>query len=99
MGLQLAATAVILVKIKGAKMDTTKTDLNHLFMQLGLAYGEKEVTAFIASHQIDDHTLLIDAPFWNLAQKTFFKEALNQDAQWSEVIDQLDVMLRSTRTS
>ncbi|UJF23398.1 DUF2789 domain-containing protein [Shewanella sp. OMA3-2] len=80
-------------------MDTTTTDLNHLFMQLGLAYEEHEVTAFIASHQIDKHTLLVDAPFWTTAQKTFLQEALNEDAQWSEVIDQLDVMLRSTNAS
>ncbi|QIR14962.1 DUF2789 domain-containing protein [Shewanella aestuarii] len=80
-------------------MDTTKTNLNHLFQQLGLSNRPEDITIFIAAHALDKHTLLIDAPFWNSAQRTFLTESLQEDAQWSEVIDQLDVMLRQSSNS
>jgi hypothetical protein len=77
-------------------MDTTKTNLSHLFQQLGLSHGAEDIARFIATHSLDKHTLLANADFWTNAQKAFLNEALNEDAQWSEIIDQLDVMLRQS---
>jgi len=76
-------------------MDTTKTDLTHLFKQLGLPNQIDDINHFITVHQLPAETRLVEAPFWTSAQKAFLAEALNEDAQWSEVIDQLDVMLRN----
>jgi len=76
-------------------MDTTKTDLTHLFKQLGLSNQSDDINHFIIAHQLPAETRLTEAPFWTSAQKAFLLEALNEDAQWSEVIDQLDVMLRN----
>ncbi|MCT8987148.1 DUF2789 domain-containing protein [Shewanella phaeophyticola] len=75
-------------------MDTTENDLSHLFQQLGLGHKPQEINDFISQNKLAKHTLLIDAPCWNSSQCAFLKEALMEDAQWSEVIDQLDVMMR-----
>jgi hypothetical protein len=34
-----------------------------------------------------------DAPFWTPAQRALIKEQWTQDADWAEVIDQLNVAL------
>ncbi|MCZ6828231.1 MAG: DUF2789 family protein [Gammaproteobacteria bacterium] len=34
------------------------------------------------------------AAFWNTGQAQFIREALEQDSDWSEVVDQLDALLR-----
>ncbi|BCV27394.1 MULTISPECIES: DUF2789 domain-containing protein [Shewanella] len=76
-------------------MDTTHTDLAHLFEQLGLPSSSKAIEGFIGAHPIPEGVKLVDAPFWNEAQRTFLTEALAEDAQWSDTIDHLDAQLRS----
>lgn len=75
-------------------MDTTKHSLNTLFQQLGLPSSDDEIAEFVASHKVADTTLLADAPFWNEAQRHFISESLAQDADWAELIDELDAQLR-----
>jgi|TARA_R110000868_G_scaffold172143_2_gene407973 hypothetical protein len=77
------------------QMDTTSNDLSHLFKQLGLPHDQEGIDDFVIQNKLDKHTLITDADCWNSGQKAFLKEALLQDAQWSEVIDQLDVMMRA----
>ena len=76
-------------------MDTTSNDLSHLFKQLGLPNNQENINDFVSKNKLDKHTLMIDADCWNSSQKAFLKEALSEDAQWTEVIDQLDVMMRN----
>ena len=75
-------------------MDTTPQDLSHLFEQLGLDNSESNIDKFITEHQIPNNVLLCQADFWNESQKSFLKEAIEEDAQWSEVIDHLDALIR-----
>lgn len=75
-------------------MDTTPQDLSHLFLQLGLANEDEAIERFISEHQLPSNILLQQAPFWTGSQKHFLAESLNEDAQWTEVIDQLDTLLR-----
>nr|WP_220767335.1 DUF2789 domain-containing protein [Shewanella sp. MBTL60-007] len=75
-------------------MDTTTNDLAHLFLQLGLESEQSAIETFIREHSLPSEMLLHEAPFWNTAQKHFLVESLAQDAQWSEVIDYLDTLLR-----
>lgn len=75
-------------------MDTTKHDMQTLFAQLGLPSSEQQIDDFIASHSLEDTTLLQHAPFWDEAQQHFLAESLAEDGAWSEVIDELDVRLR-----
>lgn len=78
----------------GTIMDTTSATLAHLFEQLGLDATEAGIKLFLSQHSIDANTKLTDASFWNHAQKAFLEESLKEDAQWSELVDQLDVLLR-----
>ncbi|NMU76583.1 DUF2789 family protein, partial [Vibrio parahaemolyticus] len=32
--------------------------------------------------------------FWTMSQANFLKQAIEEDADWAELVDQLDVMLR-----
>ncbi|QSX38287.1 DUF2789 domain-containing protein [Shewanella sedimentimangrovi] len=75
-------------------MDTTPTDMSHLFEQLGLPHQTSAINNFIDSHSVDDGVAIWQAKFWSPAQASFLREALDADAQWSELIDQLDTMLR-----
>ncbi|MCH1928851.1 DUF2789 domain-containing protein [Shewanella sp. A25] len=75
-------------------MDTTPVDLSHLFEQLGLDNQPQAMSTFIASHKLSAQTHLSDAPFWSAAQKSFIVEALAADAEWTELIEQLDTQLR-----
>jgi hypothetical protein len=65
-----------------------------LFAQLGLPSSEQQIDDFIASHSLEDTTLLQQAPFWDESQQHFLAESLAEDGAWSEVIDELDVRLR-----
>ena len=75
-------------------MDTTPQDLSHLFEQLGLDNSEGSIDEFIANNQIAKNVLISQADFWNESQKSFLREAIEEDAQWSELIDHLDAMIR-----
>jgi len=75
-------------------MDTTPQDLSHLFEQLGLENSEENIDKFISSHTVPDKVLIFEADIWNESQKSFLKESIEEDAQWSELIDHLDAQLR-----
>lgn len=75
-------------------MDTTPVDLAHLFEQLGLDNHPAAIMQFIATHKLAPHIHLSQASFWTSAQKSFIIEALEADAQWTELIEQLDTQLR-----
>lgn len=75
-------------------MEFLTHDLAALFAQLGLSNDELSLHRFIHEHRLDNQTLLPEAPFWNRAQADFLRDALWNDADWSEAIDELDVLLR-----
>ncbi|MCG9696129.1 DUF2789 domain-containing protein [Shewanella sp. Isolate11] len=75
-------------------MDINQPNFQSLFDQLGLPSSEQAIEQFISQHNIDAQTHLVDASFWTQAQKHFIKEALEEDAMWTEIIDQLDAQLR-----
>ncbi|EDY85853.1 conserved hypothetical protein [gamma proteobacterium HTCC5015] len=76
-------------------MDTAIHTLSELFEQLGLASDSDSIDRFIAEHRpLDDNTPLADAPFWNRGQASFLREAIVDDANWAELVDQLNAQLR-----
>lgn len=75
-------------------MDTTPVDLSHLFEQLGLDNQPEAITQFIANHKINHQIHLSEASFWTEAQKNFITEALEADAKWTQLVEQLDTQLR-----
>ena len=76
-------------------MDTSLHDLPTLFRQLGLSEGPDDIAAFIAEHRLNRAAgPLADAPFWTPAQAAFLTEAIEQDSDWCEAVDELDRLLR-----
>ena len=68
--------------------------LTQLFAQLGLASDAANIKQFIHQHAVPVGVLLASADFWTQGQAQFLQEALDEDADWAEIIDQLDTMLR-----
>ncbi len=76
-------------------MDTNPHTLNTLFEQLGLASADADIARFVADHRPLDPALdVAQAPFWNTGQAAFLREALESDAAWAEVVDELSALLR-----
>ena len=70
-------------------MDTSSHDFAALFKQLGLPNSQQEIDAFLAAHRLAQGQALVDAPFWNAAQAEFLREALDDDSDWAEEVDEL----------
>ncbi len=70
-------------------------DLAGLFRQLGLPDDEAAIARFIAEHPLPPDLPIEQAPFWSPAQAAFVREELAEDADWAEVIDQLNVLLHA----
>ncbi|MFV0575362.1 MAG: DUF2789 family protein [Vibrio sp.] len=77
-------------------MELHDHSLNALFDQLGLPSSSKEIETFIVEHsgQLNGYLPLHKAEFWNASQSLFLKEAKEHDADWAEVVDELDALLR-----
>ena len=76
-------------------MDTTTPRFTALFSQLGLADAPANIAGFIRTHApLDPAVRLEDAPFWTPAQASLLREELQEDAEWAEVVDQLNAALR-----
>ncbi|MET0517334.1 MAG: DUF2789 domain-containing protein [Burkholderiaceae bacterium] len=75
-------------------MDISHHRFSDLFAQLGLPADEADIRRFIAGHRpLPPGMALADAPFWTPAQAQLLKQQLSQDADWAEVIDQLNLAL------
>ncbi|MBV8122754.1 MAG: DUF2789 domain-containing protein [Burkholderiaceae bacterium] len=71
--------------------------LEDLFAQLGLASSTQGIEAFLSTHApIPADVPLADAPFWTEAQSKLLKEEMLGDADWAEVVDQLNLALHQT---
>ena len=69
-----------------------------LFAQLGLPNDEYAIQRFIASHaRLSSDFRIAEAPFWTPAQAAFLREAILQDSDWVEMVDQLSVALREVK--
>lgn len=66
-----------------------------LFLQLGLPSDVDGIKHFLENHSpLDPSIRLENAPFWTQAQSTLLRDEILQDANWAEVIDQLNAALR-----
>lgn len=75
------------------KMTQARPRMTNLFEQLGLDSSEQAIQDFIENHQLDAHTLLIDAAFWTDGQRQFLAEKIKSDGEWALVVDQLNEAL------
>lgn len=77
-------------------MEASLHTLNHLFAQIGLPASDAEIDSFIHKHRhLAGYISLADAPYWTPAQATFLREEILKDADWAEVIDQLNARLHA----
>ncbi|HET8731059.1 MAG TPA: DUF2789 domain-containing protein [Moraxellaceae bacterium] len=66
-----------------------------LFEQLGLPSDAAAIDNFLDRHSpLPDEVALADAPFWTTAQASLLKAEVLEDADWAEVVDQLNLALR-----
>lgn len=76
-------------------MDKPVHGMSALFDQLGLPSEDADIERFIAEHRpIPEGKALAEAEFWNDAQAAFLREEIAEDADWAEVVDQLNLALR-----
>ncbi|WP_018311407.1 DUF2789 domain-containing protein [Cupriavidus sp. UYPR2.512] len=76
-------------------MESTFHQFSELFAQLGLASDEASIRSFIGTHApLPDNVELAEAPFWTPAQATLLRDELLDDADWAEIVDQLNLALR-----
>ena len=74
-------------------MDMSTHNIETLFAQLGLDNSAEAMAQFVTNHRLAKDVYVNNAPFWNEGQRHFLQDALRQDSAWSEVVDQLNVML------
>ncbi|WP_339515490.1 DUF2789 domain-containing protein [Pseudomonas sp. RL_15y_Pfl2_60] len=76
-------------------MEPPVHDLPSLFAQLGLDNDPASIEAFISTHSpLPEDCVLAEASFWNKAQAALLREEIREDADWAEIVDQLNLMLR-----
>jgi hypothetical protein len=76
-------------------MEQPMHNLVSLFKQLGLPNTNEAIKDFINRNRpVPGNLPLHEAEFWNASQASFLKEAIEEDADWSEIVDELNVMLR-----
>ena len=69
--------------------------LEALFNQLGLESSSGAIDSFVNSHKpVPANIELHKADFWSPSQATFLRQTIAEDADWAEIVDQLDAMLR-----
>jgi hypothetical protein len=70
--------------------------MSGLFDQLGLPSDGVAIESFIATHSpLPSDVVLSEATFWTSAQATFLREEIVEDADWAEVVDELNARLRN----
>ena len=76
-------------------METPIHSLTSLFDQLGLDSTDQAIETFIDDHRpLPGNIELHMADFWSASQASFLKEEKDEDADWTEIVDQLDALLR-----
>lgn len=76
-------------------MESPIHSLTSLFDQLGLGSSEEDIKKFISQNKpLPGGLKLHKATMWNASQASLLKQGKEQDADWVEIVDQLDAMLR-----
>ena len=75
-------------------MDTSNHNIETLFLQLGLSNSSRSIDNFVNNNHLPNNIPLEQAAFWSASQAQFIREAIEEDSDWAEVVDQLDAQLR-----
>ncbi|HEY4713686.1 MAG TPA: DUF2789 domain-containing protein [Aquirhabdus sp.] len=74
-------------------MDMSANNIENLFAQLGLDNSQDAIERFTTTHILPKEVSVNNAPYWNDGQRHFLQDALRQDSEWTEAVDQLNIML------
>lgn len=75
-------------------MERYQHSIPELFKQLGLGSSKQEIEGFIMKNSgMAAGVAIHEAEFWSASQAEFLKQAIDEDADWAEIVDQLDAML------
>lgn len=76
-------------------MESQIHPLSALFDQLGLDSSPDAIDTFISQHDsLPANVPLAKASFWTPSQAQFIEQSIASDADWAEVVDELDARLR-----
>lgn len=79
-------------------MESPTHSIQNLFTQLGLASDDAAIAHFIKTQcTLASNVALSEASFWTPAQAAFLHEEMLKDADWAEVIDQLNAELHAQK--
>ncbi|ROM40014.1 hypothetical protein BK648_19665 [Pseudomonas poae] len=75
-------------------MEPPVHSLPSLFKQLGLPDDPVSIEKFVAVHSpLKRDQKLEEAFFWTDSQKKFLRSEILEDADWAEVVDELNLLL------
>ena len=75
-------------------MQSSVHTMSDLFLQLGLPADAQSIAAFIEKHAGACQTCTLPyASIWTHSQRTFLKEAINEDSDWAIPAEQLTSLL------
>lgn len=76
-------------------MNSSYHRFSELFLQLGLPADVDSIKTFLERHRpLAASIKLEDATFWSVSQASLLREEILQDADWAEIVDQLNAALR-----
>jgi len=76
-------------------MEYSFHDFTNLFAQLGLLNDSESIQKFIkANAPLASEVRLEDAQFWTASQAALLKDKLVDNADWTQVVDRLNIVLR-----
>jgi hypothetical protein len=76
-------------------MDTSNHySMATLFEQMGMDGSAEGMNKFLREHRLFEDQVIAQADFWSPSQAAFVMEAIAEDSDWSELVDQLDAALR-----
>lgn len=76
-------------------MDSSHHRFTELFLQLGLPADAQSIRDFVVRHSpLAPAIRLEEAPFWTPAQAALLRDELLLDADWAEIVDQLNTARR-----
>ena len=74
-------------------MNEPEYNINELFAQLGLDSSDEAIDSFIEKNKLAKEEKLIESNVWTDNQRMFLQEEWEKDAEWVEVIDDLNVRM------
>ncbi|MBK7355587.1 DUF2789 domain-containing protein [Propionivibrio sp.] len=75
-------------------------NMKNLFSQLGQPSDDEAIARFLAKNRpLPNGVPLHEADFWTPSQASFLRDAVSDDADWSEVVEALNAELHARQRS